>query len=92
MAKDTDTDTRISVIDNYLDKFLNPDIRYKWMPKLKSWLESEGIPRHVANELSFSLYLNSLCKDNYHEVIRDIRGNKKLDRLFKPWLEKYFEG
>lgn len=92
MAKDTDIDTRINEIDKYLEKLRNPDIRYKWMPKFKNWLESEGIPRHVANEFTFSLFLNSLCDDNYHEVMREIRENEKLDRLFKPWLEKYFAG
>lgn len=92
MVENADIDTRITEIDKYLDKFRNPDIRYKWKPKLTNWLESEGIPRQVANEFSFSLYLSSLCNDNYNEVIRAIRENEKLNRFFKPWLEKYLEG
>jgi len=91
MIKDVDIDTRINEINKYFSKFRNPDIRYKWMPKLTCWLESEGIPRQVANEFSFSLFLSTLCNDNYQGVIRDIRENEKLNRFFKPWLEKYHE-
>lgn len=91
MMNDADIETRISELDKYLDKFSNPDIRYKWKPKLTTWLESEGIPREVANEFSFSLFLSSLCHDDHHEVVRAIQENEKLSRFFKPWLDKYCE-
>ena len=91
MVKDADIDTRIREIDKYLDKLKDPDTRYEWKTKLTTWLETEGIPRKVANNFSHSLFFNSLCDDNFDEVILAINENEILNQFFEPWVKKYRE-